>query len=232
VDGVPAVGPNIVKTGELEIQVDRRTFVEQFQKAIAIAERYGGYVQTSATSGTKTRSGTMIMRVPADRFALAVGDLRLLGTVRYQEIAGVDVTAQFVDLGARLKNAEAQEASLRKLLAEAPTVDATLRVNRVLSDTELKIEELQGQLRVLENRADLGTIHLQMEEEGAGVVAPPADEVKNPPITKAFRQGVAGFLGVVFTVIVGLGYLLPVLVVALVAWFVIRRVRRSRVATA
>jgi len=231
VDGVPAIGPNIVKTGELQIRVHRGTFVEQFQKAIAIAERYGGYVQTSSTSGTKVRSGTMVMRVPADKFALAVGDLRLLGTVLYQEVAGVDVTAQFVDLAARLKNAEAQEASLRKLLAAAPTVDATLRVNRVLSDTELKIEELQGQLRVLQNRADLGTIHLAISEEGAEVVAPPTDQVKNPPITKAFRQGVAGFLGVVFSVIVGLGYLLPVIVVALVAWLVVRRVRRSRVAT-
>ena len=226
-----AIGPNIVKTGELQIRVHRRTFVEQFQKAIAIAERYGGYVQTSSTSGTKVRSGTMVMRVPADKFALAVGDLRLLGTVLYQEVAGVDVTAQFVDLAARLKNAEAQEASLRKLLAAAPTVDATLRVNRVLSDTELKIEELQGQLRVLQSRADLGTIHLAISEEGAEVVAPPTDQVKNPPITKAFRQGVAGFLGVVFSVIVGLGYLLPVIVVALAAWLVVRRVRRSRVAT-
>ncbi len=55
--------------------------------------------------------------------------------------------------------------------------------------------------------------------------------MKNPPITKAFRQGVAGFLGVLFSVVVGLGYLLPVIVVALVAWFVVRRIRRSRVAT-
>ena len=59
VDGVPAIGPNIVKTGELQIRVHRRTFVEQFQKAIAIAERYGGYVQSSSTSGTKVRSGSI-----------------------------------------------------------------------------------------------------------------------------------------------------------------------------
>ncbi len=40
-------------------------------------------------------------------------------------------------------------------------------MNRVLSDTELQIEELQGQLRVLENRSDLGTIHLAISEDRA-----------------------------------------------------------------
>ncbi len=232
VDGVPAVGPNIVKTAEMDIRVDRHDFVTQFQKAMSIAEQYGGYVQTSSTSGTTTHSGEMTMRVPADKFALALAQLRALGRVLHQEVTGVDVTSQFVDLGARLKNAEAQEASLRRLLAKAPTVDATLKVNRVLSDTELRIEELQGQLRVLQNRSDLGTIHLAMEERGAKVVPPPVNQVKNPKLTVAVHKGVAGFLGVVFSVVVGIGYLLPVLAVALVAWFVVRRLRRSRMATA
>jgi hypothetical protein len=234
VAGVPAVGPNIVKMAALEIQVDRHTFSAQFQKAMAVADSYGGYVQTSSTSGTKTRTGIMVMRVPADKFALAVGDLRALGTVLHQEISGVDVTAQFVDLGARLQNALAQEASMRRLLGRAPTVAATLRVNSVLSDVELRIEELQGQLRVLRNRSDLGTIKLDMREKGAQAspIAPPPPPVKKPQLSRAFDKAVAGFLGVIFSVVVGLGYMLPVLVLLVVAWFVVRRVRRTRMATA
>ncbi|MFL5800004.1 MAG: DUF4349 domain-containing protein [Actinomycetota bacterium] len=233
VDGVPAIGPNIVKTAALEIRVDRHTFSAQFQKAMAVADSYGGYVQTSSTAGTKTRSGIMVMRVPADKFALAVGDLRALGTVLHQEVSGVDVTAQFVDLGARLQNALAQEASMRRLLGRAPTVAATLRVNNVLSDIELRIEELQGQLRVLRNRSDLGTIKLDMREKGAQAApAPTAPPVKKPQLSRAFDKAVAGFLGVIFSVVVGLGYMLPVLVLLVVAWFVVRRVRRARMATA
>jgi hypothetical protein len=236
VDGAPLIGPNIIKNGELDVRVRRGTFVEQFQKAVSIAERYDGYVQTSSTSGSTTKSGTMTIRVPADKFAPAVADLRVLGRVLRQEITGQDVTAQFVDLAARLKNAEVQEARLRKLLSTAPTVSATLDVNRVLSETELLIEELRGQLRVLQNRTDLGTIHLAMEEQPPKVTqqAPPPTEppVKNPKLGRAIHQGVAGFLGVVFSVVVGIGYLLPVLVVGMVAWFVVRRVRRSRMAPA
>ncbi len=176
----------------------------------------------------------LVMRVPADKFALAVGDLRALGTVLHQEVSGVDVTAQFVDLAARLRNSLAQEASLRRLLGKAPTVTATLRVNNVLSDVELRIEELQGQLRVLRNRADLGTIRLDMREKGAQVVAPTQTPppVKKPQMTRAFAKSVAAFLGVIFSVVVGLGYVLPVLVLLVVAWFVVRRVRRARTATA
>jgi Domain of unknown function (DUF4349) len=234
VGDVPAVGPNIVKTAELQIQVDRHTFSAQFQKAMAVAETYGGYVQTSSTAGTKTRSGYMTMRVPADKFALAVGDLRALGTVLHQEVSGVDVTARFVDLGARLKNALAQEASMRRLLGEAPSVASTLRVNGVLTDVELRIEELRGQLRVLRNRADLGTIRLDMREKGAQAApaTTPPPPVKKPQLSRAFEQAVAAFLGVVFSVVVGLGFVIPVLVLLVVAWVVVRRVRRARMAPA
>ncbi len=225
-DGVPAVGPNGIKTGEIDVEVDQGTFSDQFSEATAIAERYGGYVQTSTTSGTDRRSGSMVMRVPADRFSLALGDLRALGKPLREVVSGVDVTARFVDLGARLRNAEAQERSLRKLLAEAPDVTSTLRVNGVLSDVELRIEELRGQLRLLKNRADLGTIQLSMSEKGAK----PAEvaTVEKPKLGEALERGVAGFLGVIFSIVVGIGYLLPILALIAVAWFVVRQVRRGR----
>ena len=58
----------------------------------------------------------------------------------------------------------------------------------------------------------------------------PQAEVTNPSVANAWDRGIAGFIGVIAGVIVGLGYLLPILVIAVVAWFVVRVVRRRRAA--
>ena len=226
--GVPGIGPSIIKTADLYLRVAKNSFQRQFEQATTIAERYGGYVQTSSTSGTKRHSGDMVIRVPADKFALALSDLRSLGTVLSQQVSGQDVTSRFVDLGARLQNALTQAASLRRLLNEAPNVSATLRVNAVLTDVQLRIEELRGELRLLRNRADLGTIHLSMVEPGAQQAPPSPPPVKKPRLDRAFQKAVAGFLGVISSVVVGFGYLLPILVALVVVWLIVRRVRKAR----
>jgi Domain of unknown function (DUF4349) len=226
--GVPGIGPSIIKTADLYLRVAKDSFQRQFEQATTIAERYGGYVQTSSTSGTKRHSGDMVIRVPADKFALALADLRSLGTVLSQQVSGQDVTSRFVDLGARLQNALTQAASLRRLLNEAPNVSATLRVNAVLTDVQLRIEELRGELRLLRNRADLGTIHLSMVEPGAQQQAPSLPPVQKPKLDRAFQKAVAGFLGVISSVVVGFGYLLPILVALVVVWLIVRRVRKAR----
>ena len=227
--GVPDVGPNVIKTADISLEVPQGDFDERFDAANAIAEQHGGYVQSSTTAGTKQRSGSMVMRVPADQFAQVLGELQALGTTLRIQREGVDVTSRFVDLGARLRNADAQEESLRRLLAKAPDVASTLKVNNALSDAELQIEELRGQLRLLQNRTDLASVRIEMAEKGA---ARETGVVPKPKLGKAFDHAVAGFLGVIFSIVVGIGYLLPILAVVGVAWFVVRRVRRMRRARA
>ncbi len=170
--------------------------------------------------------GSIVMRVPAPRFAAALRDLRALGEVEVQTIRGEDVTAEYVDLRARLRIAKARRAVLLGLMDRATTIEQTIRVQNALDDTQLRIEELQGALSLLEDRVAYATIRLELHEEGVTPEAP----IRNPSIPRAFDRAIAGFFGVVAGTIVGLGYLVPILVAAAVVWFVVRRVRRRRAA--
>jgi hypothetical protein len=221
---VPVAGPSVIKTAEVDVMVGRGTFDDAFGDATLIAGRYGGFVTSSTESGSRANRGSLTLRVPAVRFEQALADVRGLGEVRSQTISGEDVSADFVDLEARLTTWRSQEAVLLRLMDRATTIEGTLRVQRELQDVQYRIEQIRGRLRVLEDRTALGTIVVGMAERGAPPVAPPADPSR-PSLSRAWREAVDGFLGVLYSVVVFLGYAVPILLVAVLAWLGWRRLR-------
>jgi hypothetical protein len=223
---LPVIGPTVVKTASLEVQVPAGDFDKAFETAMQVAGRYGGYVQSSSTSGTKIHSGTLTIRVPSASFQNAMSDLSGVGTVQSRSVSGQDVTNEYVDLNARLRTWEAQEAVLLRLMKRATSVEATLRVQTNLQDVQFRIEQIKGQLRVLENQTDLATIDLSLHEPGAVVrPVPRAAPDERPSLAEAWTKAVNGFLGVLYATVVGLGYLVPIALICLAVWFAIRRAR-------
>jgi hypothetical protein len=224
--GLPPLGQAVVKTADLSIEVSKGGFASAFDDASLVAATYGGYVESSSMTGAKSKTGSIVIRVPSSRFDEAMADLRGLGTVKRQSITGQVVTQDFVDLEARLRTWESQEAVLLKLMDEATSVESTLRIQRELQDVQFRIEQIEGQLRVLEDRTALATIRLSMVETGAPVVSeqPPSDT--RPSLAEAWEKAMDGFLGVAYATVVGLGYLVPISALGLAAWFGYRRIQR------
>jgi hypothetical protein len=88
----------------------------------------------------------------------------------------------------------------------------------------VRIEELQGDLNVLNDQVSEGTIRVSMREVGVRVSTTAA--VNNPSVGNAVDRGIAGFFGVVSGVVIGLGYVIPALVLLAALWFVVARVRK------
>src|SRR5207247_1960554 len=80
-------------------------------------------------------------------------DLRGLGSVEGQSISGLDVTSQFVDLNARLRTWEAQEAVLLRLIRRATSIESALRVLDRLAEMQYRVGRVQGQVGRLGNLA-------------------------------------------------------------------------------
>jgi hypothetical protein len=223
------VGPGdlakIVKTAGITVVVPNGTFQERFGQAADVADRYGGFIESSTTQGT--RSGRLTIRVDAGSFGEAMDALRALGRVETQTVHGRDVTAQYVDLQGRLRISLARLDVLFGLMDKATTIEQTLRVQNALDDVQLRIEQLKGELKVLNDQTDKATIELSMRETSVPVQLT-QEQVRAPSVGSAWRHSIAGFFRVVFAVVVGLGYLVPAGIVALVAWGVVRLVRRRR----
>jgi hypothetical protein len=217
--GIPEVS-KVVKTAELSILVARDSFPTKFQAATDLAGRLGGFVQASSE---ETRSGHLVMRIPAKSFDAARRGLKDLGIrVERESIQGQDVTAQFVDLKARLEILQARKDALLELLHKASSLDAILRLNNAVDDVLTRIEEIKGQIRLINDQTSKATISLAMREEGVEVT--PA--VDKPSLGSALAHGVAGFLSVLYAIVVGVGYLVPIAAIAAVIWLIVRTARR------
>jgi hypothetical protein len=226
------VQPSIVKTARLSLEVGEHGFTAAANQATAIAGEQGGYVESSSSQGSNVRSGSLTIRVPVERFEAALADVSQLGKIRLRSVSGKDVTSKFVDLEARIRNAKAQEEVLLGILHEATTVNATLEVQRTLSDVQLQIEQLTGEERALQNRAAFGTIVLDLFEVGDSkpvhhVVV--HSGISNPKLTEAWDRAKATFFGLLYGFIVSAGVLVPLAILALVGLLVWRRLRPRRV---
>jgi Domain of unknown function (DUF4349) len=218
--GAPAP-TRVIRTAEIVLVVPRDAFDERFGDAVDVAGANGGFV---ADSSSRSRSGSLTVRVPARAFEETLRALRALGTVEVQSVHGKDVTADYVDLRARLRIARSRRQVLLGLMSDATTIEQTIRVQNALDETQLRIEELQGQLRLLDDRTSLATIRVALREKGVG----PETEVETPSIPNAIERAAAGFVSVIAAIVIGLGYLLPFLAIGLGVWFVVVRVRRRR----
>jgi hypothetical protein len=222
-DEVPgsSVVSRVIRTAAIAIVIPRDAFDERFGEAVDIAEEHGGFV---ADSRSRERSGSLTLRVPEENFDETLHALRELGTVQVESVHGKDVTADYVDLHARLRIARARRDVLLGLQAEASTIEQTIRVQNALDATQFEIETLQGQLRLLDDLTSLATIDFELREQGVE----PGSEVETPSIPNAFERAAAGFVGVIAAIVIGLGYLLPLIALGLATWFVAVRVRRRR----
>ena len=134
--------------------------VQEIEAAIdameRLAEAQGGYVQS--ISGDQ-----IVIRVPVANYQAAVAKVEALGNVSRRDLQATDVTEEYVDLQARLKNSTAVRARLEALLAKAENVEAALAVEKELNRVGEEIERLQAKLEVLKNRVAYSTITADFE---------------------------------------------------------------------
>jgi hypothetical protein len=224
----------IVRDGRIGIVIADGSFSKGVSRVTVIARRNGGFVLSS--SSRDERTGTLTLRVPAKRFDDTMLALRGLageldGRIDSQNITGEDVTAEFIDLGARLDILQQRSRLLRRLQNDATTSAEILRLSGVIEDTQLEIENIQGRLNFLKDQVAEATIQVEIRERHAPGEEAGADP-ENPSLRDSFKLGVQGFLRVIGAIVVGLGYLIPVAVVALFVYGVVRLVRRrDRVAS-
>ena len=216
----------IIRDGRIGIVVSNGSFNDAVGDLTLIAERHGGFILSSATNAD--RSGTFVLRIPAAEFDRARREIRDLGLrVRFEQVKGEDVTAEFIDNRARLRILQQRKARLTALAEEADTTAEILALGQQIDEVQLRIEQIQGQLRFLRDQVAESTLRVSIKERSAPTPVAVA-AVDQPDLGSSFELAVQGFLRILSAVIVGLGYLIPLTVLGLLVWLTIWFVRRRR----
>jgi TM2 domain-containing membrane protein YozV len=155
----------VVKTGDLAVVVE--DIAGTIERIGRLAKNYsGGYVVSSQAwrEGERTR-GTISIRVPAGDFEAAVASIAgMAEEVTQRTATSKDVTEEYTDLTARLKNLEAAEQQLLKIMAQAQKVEDVLAVQRELTRVRGEIEQTKGRIQYLERTTATSLINVRLEQ--------------------------------------------------------------------
>lgn len=146
---------------------------EAIRQATRLAAEFHGHVQ-------KIDGDEIVIRVPVARYDEALAAIEHMGTVSHRQVEATDVTEEFVDLKARLKNARAVKARLEALLAKAEDVKAAIEVEKELKRVAEEVEQLEAKLELINNRVALSTIAIRFVRIAAATIDPRAMQLPFP----------------------------------------------------
>lgn len=163
-----ATNRQIVRSGNLDLVV--KDVTGNVDQVSALAVNLGGFVVSSQITGKDAdMRGYVSIRIPATSFESAMSTLRGYAVkVNSSSTNAQDVTDQYVDLQARLTTAQAAEQQYLTILQKATTVDDTLKVYSALTQVRTQIEQLQGQIKYLDQTTQMSLISVQLSPEAAG----------------------------------------------------------------
>lgn len=163
----PATERMIIQTASLGLVVKDTS--EALDKIKDLAERLGGYVASSnAYEDGQWMRAYLTLRVPASRLPDAMDEIKALAVkVQRETLSGEDVTEEYSDVSAQLRNLEATENELLALLTEVrekpnSTAEDILDVHRRVTEIRGEIERVKGRMLYLEQMTALATINVDL----------------------------------------------------------------------
>ncbi|MFD1446747.1 DUF4349 domain-containing protein [Oceanobacillus profundus] len=224
----------IIYTADLQIEV--KNYQQTLNTIQSQVANRGGYVVDSNMQGyaeNDSTTGQVTVRIPQDQFREFIqivedGSSKVLES----SISGQDVTEEFIDLESRLKSREVVEERLLSFMEQAEKTEDLLTISADLAEVQGEIEEIKGRMNYLQNRTDLATVTIYMEENNVTISGMSEGELNTWEKTKQQFLNSINFLLAVFSgIFVFFIGNMPVLillgVIVVIGFFVYRRIRKN-----
>jgi hypothetical protein len=162
----------------------------------------GDIVKEQITDQVESPRAEFTLRIPirvTDDFLDAI---EAIGAVKSRNVVARDIGKEYFDAALRLKGLRWALARYEKILEQANNVDEILRVEQEIARLQSQIEQVEGQLRWMRDRAARATVHVALQAPGSYVAPIVRPEAKLYPGLRVtylsdFRgeDGNAGYLG-------------------------------------
>ncbi len=164
-----------------------------FESAITkLVESHRGFIAKSETNRRyeNRQSGTWVARIPVENYSEFLTAVGQLGFAESRSENAQDITEEYVDVEARIRNNQQLEQRVLEMLEERTgKLSDVLEIERELARVRDEIERMQGRLRVLSDQSSLATITLSVREEKAYI--PAAAPTLGARVSTTWRQSLS-----------------------------------------
>jgi len=217
----------VVKTGTLSLEVEN--FDDAEKRVNEIAKNQNGFIanSNSMVNSSGKKSGTIVIKVPVDKYDNLINDISAVGKVANKNISSSDVTEEYIDLESRAKTQKELEQRLLKLLSEKTArLTDVVEVEEKLASVRQKIESIEGKMKYLMSQSSYSTLSVSIFEpsllqttSGGGFFY---------EIGQGIKKGLNGLTEILSGLIAVVIALLPVIgFVSVIVWIILKFVRRK-----
>lgn len=220
----------VIYTADLQIEV--KSYQQTLQHIQNQVEQLDGYIVEShmsedTESGAKT--GQITTRVPQAKFQEFItlvedGSSKVLES----STSGQDVTEEYIDLESRLKSKHVVEDRLLAFMEKANKTEDLLKISSDLAEVQEEIEEITGRMKYLENKSDLATVSIYLQEKnvklsGTGKEDLNTWEQTQQQFMKSINFLISGFSSLFVFVIGNVPIFLLIGIIGFIVFFIIRK---------
>lgn len=222
----------VIRKGNVELRSDD---VGKAQFGVeSIAKRYFGEItqeKTTTDDDGNAAYTSLELRIPTEKFADAMGDLKDLETAEFvaANSSENDVTTKLIDTQTRLAAQKRSIARITVLFDRAESIRDIMSIEAELSRRQADLDSLERQAAFLRGQSAMSTITVSIDQIPEEKAAPkPEDD--DAGFVAGFKAGWDALTAFAVGVATAVGALLPWIVVTAIlgppVWLLVRSIRR------
>lgn len=209
----------LIKNGRIGFQTN--DLPKTYQNILKVVKQYNAYISSDENHNNYGElRHDITIRIPSkdfDKFVETVG--KGVEEFDYKEIQTQDVTAEYLDVEARIKTKKEMENRYLAILQQARNVTEMLEIERQLGEVRGEIESMEGRLKFLKNQVSFSTLSISFYKN-----VPYQGDSFWTRLSDSFRSGWENLL----LFIVGIIHLWPFLILIGFGVWGFRRFRKNR----
>jgi hypothetical protein len=204
----------LVTNSNLKIRIDHLD--EGVNKLNELMQKYNTY---ASSKNIYENSRRYILKVPADNYNLFLNELMKFGKITDYSETSEDVTMSYYDLESRLNTKKELIKTYQSYLSKAKNIEEILSVESKIAELQAEIDNVGGQLRVLNNLIDYATINLEF----LGPIS--ITNYKKASITNKIKRLMTGFgdyvSAIIIIILAVIVYGIPAIVILLLLYWIL-----------
>lgn len=226
----------IIKYGNLSVRVlDFDMTIEDIEKKVTSV---GGYVENYYSEISEydeynpedsLKYGNINVRIPKDKFDSIFGGFGQLGIVQNSNVYTSDVTDNYRDTEASLKNLESREEALREIMKKAVEIKDVIEVERELARVRTEIDQQTGRLKNWDNKVEYSSLSIEIiEVRELKKVINPVDKTLWEKSMDGLRNTINNLINMVEELVIFIVSYIPIIAVITVIGIVLLISRRKK----